>query len=367
MGRVPVGIVLLIALALSGCRGAATARAPVAATPPGLRIGVVDIVAVGQGHPGWTEVEAINKRLAQIEARLASPPPLPPAIEARLRIRLRAQARRIETQYRREIASLRRRQEERLARYVAGVRAGQEAKLAQLRAQLGADYAKAVEARVAALRAELRQYEVQVLDTYRFPMANLRLKSDVVGVATEEELRRITGELDRLLTERDAKIRARAELLDVVLRDFQKAREAEATARLERARQAGEVETRRLTGAKERELLVETKRLAKRKQRLFQARLNTFRQGFQGIGEGILDAAQRRYVQGLRQQEQQLLAERQALQEQRRRLEDTILADVKIEVAAIAASRGLDVVLTRYVANLAGEDLTREVIARMKR
>jgi hypothetical protein len=305
--------------------------------------------------------------LAEIEAQLAQPPPLPPMIQARIQTRLRAQARRLQARYQQEIASLRQRQEERLARYVAGVRAGQAAKLARLRAQVGAEYRRAIEARVRVLRQELRQFEIQVLDAYRFPMANLRLKVDVVGVATEEELRRITGELDRLLIERDAKIRAKADVLDAVLRDFEKARDAEATARMERARQAAEAETRRSTGAKERELVAETKRLVRGKQRAFQARVNAFRQGVLGIGEDLLDSAQRRYVQGLRQREQQLLAERQALVEQRQRLEDTILADVKIEVAAIAASRGLDVVLTRYVVNLAGEDLTREVIARMKR
>lgn len=366
MARGFAGIVL-ITLALGGCRGPSATGVSPAATPSASRIGVVDLVAVGKGHPRWPEVEAVNKRLAEIEAQLAQPPPLPPMMQARIQIRLRAQARKLQVRYQQEITSLGRRQEERLARYVARVRAEQEAPLRRLRAQLGADYAKAVEARVQALRADLRQYELQVLDAYRFPMANLRLKADVVGVATEEELRRITAELDRLLTERDAKIRARAEVLDVVLRDFQKAREVEATARLERAGLAAEAETRRLTMAKERELVAETKRLARGRQRAFQARLASFRQGFRGIGEDLLDSAQRRYVEGLRQREQQLLAERQALMEQRQRLEDTILADVKIEVAAIAASRGLDVVLTRTLVNVAGEDLTQQIIARIKR
>ena len=367
MARGYAGIVLLMTLALGGCRGLSATQVSPKATPSTARIGVVDLVAVGKGHPRWPEVEALNKRLAEIEVQLAQPPPLPPMMQARIQTRLRAQARRLQARYQRESASLRQRQEERLARYVARVRAEQDATLLRLRAQLGADYQKAVEARVQAIRAELRQYEVQVLDAYRFPMANLRLKADVVGVATEEELRRITGELDRLLTERDAKIRARAEVLDVVLRDFQKAREVEATARLERAGQGAEAEIRRLTSAKERELVAETKRLARGKQRAFQARINAFRRGFLGIGEDLLDSAQRRYVHGLRQREQQLLAERQALQEQRQRLEDAILADVKIEVAAVAAARGLDVVLTRYLANPGGEDLTQEVIARMKR
>ena len=40
---------------------------------------------------------------------------------------------------------------------------------------------------------------------------------------------------------------------------------------------------------------------------------------------------------------------------------------MKIEVAAIAAAKGFDVVLTRYLSNLTGEDVTADVLARLKR
>jgi Skp family chaperone for outer membrane proteins len=56
-----------------------------------------------------------------------------------------------------------------------------------------------------------------------------------------------------------------------------------------------------------------------------------------------------------------------SLQEQRARMEDSILAEVKIEVAAIAQDRKLDVVLTRLVANVAGIDITTDVIQKLKR
>jgi Skp family chaperone for outer membrane proteins len=55
-----------------------------------------------------------------------------------------------------------------------------------------------------------------------------------------------------------------------------------------------------------------------------------------------------------------------ALREKRQRLEDSILAEVKIEVATIAQTRRLDVVLTRYVSNVAGIDITADVVAKLK-
>ena len=56
-----------------------------------------------------------------------------------------------------------------------------------------------------------------------------------------------------------------------------------------------------------------------------------------------------------------------ALQEQRVRLEDSILAEVKIEVATIAQQQQLDVVLTRHLANVAAIDLTPDVVEKLKR
>ncbi len=370
MGRPAAALLLLTGLAVSGCRGIGPAARPQptpSATLAGAHIGVVDVDTVARAHPRWPELDALTKKLADVQAQLATPPQLPPVVLARIEAQLRAQAKKLDAEFQAEVAALRARQEAQLARYVAQLRAEQAAKLSQLQAQIDGELQKAIEARATTLRAELRQFEAQVLEEYRFPIAGLRLKVDVVGVATEEELRRITGELDRLLTERDGKVSARAEVMDVVLRDFERARIAEANARLDKTQRAGEVEINRLVEAKKQELDAEARRLTRAKQRDFEHRLNTFRRRVLGVGEGQLAFAQGKYVEGLRQREQQLLAERQALQEQRARLEDSILADVKIEVAALAAARGFDVVLTRYLSNLAGEDITTDVLARLKR
>ncbi|KRT76273.1 MAG: outer membrane chaperone Skp [Armatimonadetes bacterium CSP1-3] len=370
MGRPAAVLLLLTALAVGGCRGigpAARSQPTPSATPVGAHIGVVDVETVARAHPRWPELDALTKKLADVAAQLATPPQLSPVVRARIDARLRAQAKKLEAEFQAEVAALRARQAAKLARYVAQLRAEQAAKLNQLRAQIDGELKKGIDARATTLRADLRQYEAQVLEEYRFPIANLRLKTDVVGVATEDELRRITGELDRLLTERDGRVRARAEVLDVVLRDFERARIAEANARLDKAQKAAEVEINRLVVVKKKELDAEARRLTRAKQRAFEGRMNAFRRQLLSVGEGQLASAQGQYVEGLRQREQQLLAERQALQEQRARLEDSILADVKIEVAAIAAARGFDVVLTRYLTNLTGEDMTTDVLARLKR
>jgi hypothetical protein len=362
------GLLLLMALAVGGCGGPDSTGAPAPSPTPALtRIAVVDLDAVVRAHPSWPEVDAIAKKLVAVEAALAAPPAIPPILQREVQARLRAQARRLESEFKAEIAALKKRQTERIVLYAARVRVEQQAALAKLRAQVDTELHRVIAERIRTAREELRRYELQVLDEYRFSIANLRLKADVVGVASEEEQRLLIEELDRVLQERDAKVRARAEVLDAVVEDFRRAREAEANATLARARIAAEAATKRLITAKEREIQSETTRLGKAREADFRRRLAAFRRRLTGIGEGQVTTAQRRFVEGLRQREQQLLAERQALTEQRLRLEDTILADVKIEVAGIAAARGLDVVLTRLIARVSGEDITQEVLARLKR
>ena len=57
----------------------------------------------------------------------------------------------------------------------------------------------------------------------------------------------------------------------------------------------------------------------------------------------------------------------EALLEQRARLEDSMVAEVRIEIAAAAQARGVDAVLAYAVAHPGAIDLTPDVIARLKR
>jgi len=363
---------LAAALALSGCRGirpsARPAPSPQAAvSPSGLRAGVVDLNKVARVHPRWKELEALAKRLQRVQGQLAAPA-LPPFLsDERLRRQLEAQGKALQAEFQAEIQVIRERQEAKLRQFADEVRGRQETLFEQRKAQVEAQLRKALDDRARALQEELRRYELQVMEEYRYPLANLRLKADVVGVASEDELKRMTEEIERLQDERDAKVRARAQAIDATMNDFQRAKALEAEARLVALKKTAEAEIRRQAEAKRRELEAENAKLVREKEQEFNRRLADVRLKVLGVAGDQVKQAQGRYAEGLRKREQQLLAEERAVNEQRLRLEDSILAEVKIEAAAIAAQRGLDVVLTRYTLNMKMEDLTQAVIARLKR
>jgi Skp family chaperone for outer membrane proteins len=52
---------------------------------------------------------------------------------------------------------------------------------------------------------------------------------------------------------------------------------------------------------------------------------------------------------------------------QRFRLEDSLLAEIRIEIAALAQDQKIDAVLTRVLASTTAVDLTQAVIARIRR
>jgi Skp family chaperone for outer membrane proteins len=62
-----------------------------------------------------------------------------------------------------------------------------------------------------------------------------------------------------------------------------------------------------------------------------------------------------------------LRQELETLAGQRFRLEDSLLAEIKIEVAALAQDQKIDAVLTRVLASTTAVDLTQAVIARIRR
>ena len=150
MGRPAVGMLLLLVLVAGGCRGGgplAATRPASTAAPAGSRIGVVDLDRVARTHPRWPELEALNKKLAEVEGQRAAPPQIPPDVQARLEAQLRAQGKKLEAQFRQEMQALQERQGARLARYVAELRAEQSGKLKRLRAQQDAELRAALETR----------------------------------------------------------------------------------------------------------------------------------------------------------------------------------------------------------------------------
>jgi Skp family chaperone for outer membrane proteins len=80
-----------------------------------------------------------------------------------------------------------------------------------------------------------------------------------------------------------------------------------------------------------------------------------------------LRAAQARYIKRVEAEVARTRAELQALAAQRLRLEDSVLAEIKIEVATVAQERRVDTVVTRTINARGAIDLTSDLIARMKR
>lgn len=372
MRRLTAATLAAATLFLAACGGRPGGRgevrpAPTAArTARPLRVAVVDIDAVARRHPRWPALDALNRRLQAVEVALLSPPPPPPLDQRRAEAQLAAQARQIRAAFEAELQAQRQRDQVLLDRYARQVQEERRARLQASQRQIEAEVRRAVEARAAALQEALRAYELQVIEEYRYPLANLRLKADVVGIANEEELRRLNEELARLQAERDARIRQRAAELDQQLAEFQRAQEQLARARLERLARQADAEVRTLVEAKRRELEARAAQRARAQQARFQARVEAVRRQILGALRRQVEEAQQRYLAQLRERERQLQAERQALQAQRLRLQDSLLAEVKIEVAALAAEQGLDVVLTRYISNVTSLDLTDAVIARLK-
>jgi len=83
--------------------------------------------------------------------------------------------------------------------------------------------------------------------------------------------------------------------------------------------------------------------------------------------EAQLRGQQDAYARELETRARRLRSELAALQAQRARLEDSILAEVKIEVATIAQAQRLDLVLTRYLVSPGGINITADVIRKLRR
>ncbi|MDR7483526.1 MAG: hypothetical protein QN183_04645 [Armatimonadota bacterium] len=377
MRRAVLAAAGLAAVALAGgCqRPAAQGPAPraasptpaVAPTPAAPAVGVVDLQAALRAHRRWPQLEALLKKIEALEVRLATPP-LPPPVPLRdVRPELQAEADRLAAGYRAELAAMEEQARQRLDAFAADVKAEQEAKLAEEHRRLNEDLRQVIEAKRDEMQRELDRFEVQTMAEYRIPLLNLRLKGDVVGIANEEEARRIAAEAERLTKERDEKIRARARTLEQQLDAFQKARTAEAEARFKELVAALEEEGRQKIEARQAEMRAELEEAVRERDRLLRQAVEERRRLLVGGTEEQIRVAQEQYAKQLRTEGARLRAELEAVHQERLRLEGTMLAEVKIEVATVAQEQKIDVVLARVVANARAVDLTQAVIARLRR
>jgi hypothetical protein len=363
-------VAMVAALAI-GCRSRPSAQdspssAP-SAIPASARIGVVDVQAVAKAHPRWAELDGLNTRVAQAETALAlvPPPPLPPQTDVSRA--LDEEARRLKASFEEEVNALREDRRVALETYAADVKKSQEAKFAVVRAQMEDEARKAIDAYREELRAQLRAAETEIMAEYRYPLLNLRLRAEVAGLRSEEEGRQVLRQLQALQQEREERIRTEGEEIERKFQEFQKAKEAEVNAALKAQQDALTAEGQRMVESKKQEFEAEMAREASSKQRQFTELLERRRKELIAAAEAQLRGRQTAYLRELDQRTAQLRAQLVSLQEQRARLEDAILAEVKIEVATIAQAQQMDVVLTRHVSSRGLIDLTADVIRKIRR
>lgn len=366
--------ILLIGVALAGCRPQAGAVSPtpaptpaVAPSPSVYRVATVDLEALIRAHRRWPEFEALTGRINRLQVQLMSPPPPPEPPREAAAPNLQTEADRLSAALRAEIDELREQLQRRVDAYGRDLQAGQEAKAADRQRELNAGLTRVLEARRDELQRDLERFELATMAEYRVPLANLRVKADVVGITSEEEAARIQAEGERIAKERDEKVRAHAQGLEKQMQEFTQARTAEAEETFKAYIAALEAEARERIAAKNKEAEAELQTAIRVREQTFQQSMEERRRLAVGGVEAQLRAAQERYVRQWETESARLRAELQNVSAQRIRLEDSMLAEIRIEVATVAQERRVDAVVTQTLAHPGVIDLTPEVIERLRR
>ena len=370
--RAVLAVVLgVLAVGIAGCRREAAAPVtptPVSVEPPRpARIAVVDLEQAARAHPRWRELNAIIERIRRTEVDLMAASPPPPLPETDLRKALDEEALRLRNTFTKELDALRDESRRQLDAYAADVRKDLEAKIEASRMELVEETTKTIAAKREELRRQLRAVESEIMEEYRYPMLNLRLRGEVAALSSEAEARAIARQISALQTERDDRIREQQEEAQKAFVEFQKTTEADVNARLKTVQTDLSAQAQEQVQAKERELRASLATLAAQREQEFNTRMEARRKALISGAEAQMRGQQQQLVRDVQARAQRLQAEIRTLQEQRIRLEDSILAEVKIEVATIAQEQQLDVVLTRHIANVTAVDLTDTVVRKLKR
>ncbi len=384
---------LLVCVALAalgaGCAGRIpTARPPV--TPPGSetpqgtarapRIAVVDLARAARAHPRWPEVQALDRQISDLEAKIASvvdARPAPARVDlpkVDLTPEMKTAVERMRPEFQQEAEAVKAAGRKELDAYVAQLRAEQQKQVQAKHAEVEAQLAKAFREKQQALDKDNQQYQQQVLAEYRLPLLNLKLKIENVQQSNKGDADKLSQQMQALAKERDDKIAAHEKANQQVLQDFQKEQVQAGNAQLrayqdelskdgqhlvdQRAAQVTE-QMRAQFEAKQAEF---NQRLRKQQQTIVAAARDTQTQEVEKVKAAVMRQAQAEITKL-----QTLQAERQAAQHGRARLYAVILADLRVEMAALAQEKGWDVVLSKTIAAPGSIDATDELIARLKR
>jgi len=374
VSRLAAGFVLLATVTLAGCRPQAGSPAPTPAptpqvevTPSGFRVGVVDFNTLIRAHRRWPELDVLIRKIEAVQFRLASPPQPPDVSGATADVDLQAEAERLRASLRAELDELQAQMRRRVEAFASDLRAEGEATLAEQQRAANVELQKVIEAKRDEVQRELEKFELATMSEYRIPLVNLRLKADVVGISNEEEAKRLGQEADRIQKERDEKIRAKAQALEKQLQEFQQAKIAEAEARFKAVVAAAEEEANARIRAKEAETQAEFEVAVRSREETLRSAMEARRQIVVNGAQAQIRAAQDRYARQLEAEGARLRKEMEALTQQRLRLEDSMIAEIRIEIAAVAQEHRVDAVLMNTVAHPGAVDLTPAVIARLRR
>ncbi|MBI4278540.1 MAG: hypothetical protein HY660_08800 [Armatimonadetes bacterium] len=140
----------------------------------------------------------------------------------------------------------------------------------------------------------------------------------------------------------------------------------EATEALKAAQAAATGELRRLAEMKQQELEKRVEEAVNTREATFRTQMDARRRELVKEAEAQLAIHQEQYVRFVEAREKQLQTELTARRAERARLEASIMAEVRIEVATLAQEKGLDVVLARQYISVEGVDITEEVAHKVR-
>jgi uncharacterized protein YoxC len=321
---------------------------------------------VTRAHPRWQDLDVLLQQEKSVQAQLGIVPQLPSLPAPDVKRVLDEEAKRLRVELGKEVEFLRVEGQRQIEAFANELRHDAEARLAQLQHDLRTQGEEELMAKRDALRAQLHDAEQNIRDEYRYPLLNLRLRAEVAGLSSEAEGKQLLQEMQALQEERDARIQEKMNELQTVFSELQKAKESEINAKLKAEQDTLEADGRQRLAARQEAAQADFAHAAVDLEKTFQARLERRREEMISGGQAPLPGRQGTYTRSLIDRSRQLQSELVALREKRQRLEDSILAEVKIEVATIAQIRRLDVVLTRYVSNVTGVDITPDVVAKLK-
>ncbi|HYM70576.1 MAG TPA: hypothetical protein VEZ44_13350 [bacterium] len=373
---------------MSACQGhtpASQSAAPPAATvPAGPKVAVVDFTRALHAHPRWSEVDAIDRRIAQLQGQLAMPTAsqfqmpqinLQPQIQAAAQQEVEQMRPQFQQQFTQTATALRDASRKELDAFVAQVRAADQAQFDQKQQALQAQFGKQIQDKQQALDKDNEQFQQRTLEQYRLALLNLHLKRDAVAPGNRQQQQDLDQQIQAMTKERDDKIAAHEKANQQALLDFQQQQNQAYTQQIKDLEAQLTKDAQQQVAQKQAEINARLHDVLVAKQTELNTQMNTklkadLQARQQALVQGArtqLERAQQQAVTDARAQGQTLRAQLQDAEGERARLLAGILADLRVEAAALAQQKGYDIILTQTQAAVDVTDITDDLIARIKR